>query len=253
MAQYREAREAYAAPLPPNRAAQCKSRARQELASRDALLCEYEAAEVLGHYGVSFSRSRLVASAGEAVQTAAEFGATVALKVQSPQLPHKTEAGALVLSLRDPHAIEQAHATVIANARRHRLDVEIRGVLVQAMAPPGLELIVGVRRDPVFGPLLMVGLGGTLVEVLRDVAWSALPLDASQARQLLTRLRGQALLEGVRGSAPYDSEALIDLMVRVGEFAIDFADEIAEIDLNPVIVHTRGAGLSVVDAWMIRG
>ena len=119
------------------------------------------------------------------------------------------------------------------------------------MAPRGAEVIVGVTRDETFGPLLMVGLGGLFVEVLRDVAFAPAPLTREDARDLLAQLRGGRLLQGVRGEPPADVDALIDLLVAVARFAADHADAIAEIDLNPVIVHPRGQGLSVVDALII--
>ena len=119
------------------------------------------------------------------------------------------------------------------------------------MAPPGVEMIVGVTRDETFGPLLMLGLGGVHVGVLRDVAFAPVPLTPEDARDLLGQFRGARLLEGVRGAPPSDVETLVDLLVAVSCFAADHRDTVAEIDLNPVIVHPRGHGLSVVDALIV--
>ena len=120
------------------------------------------------------------------------------------------------------------------------------------MAPPGREVILGVNRDATWGPLLMVGLGGVLVEALGDVALAPVPLDRAAARALIGRLKGAAVLGAFRGAPPADSEALADLIVRLSQFAADHADAIAEIDLNPVIVHAKGQGVSVVDALIVK-
>jgi hypothetical protein len=125
-------------------------------------------------------------------------------------------------------------------------------VLVQAMAARGVETILGVTRDPDFGPMLMVGLGGIHVEVLKDVAFAPVPLGADDALELLGRLKGAALLDGVRGAKPADKQALAELMAALSRFAADHADTVAEIDLNPVIVHPAGEGLTVVDALIIK-
>jgi len=176
----------------------------------------------------------------------------VALKVQSPDILHKTEAGAVALNLASPEAVRAAYARVLASARHHAPSARIRGVLVQPMAPPGREVIIGIKRDATFGPMLMVGLGGVQVEILKDVALSPVPLGASEARELLARLKGAPLLDAHRGLPAADIDALAELMVRLSHFAADHADAIAEIDLNPVLVHPRGKGVSVVDALIVK-
>jgi len=120
------------------------------------------------------------------------------------------------------------------------------------MAPPGLEMILGIKRDPTFGPLLLVGLGGVNVERFKDVVLAPVPLAPEAARGLLARLKGASLLDAYRGSPPRDVDALVDAMVRLATLAHDFADEIVEIDLNPVIVHAAGEGISVVDALLVK-
>jgi len=141
---------------------------------------------------------------------------------------------------------------VLANARHYAPHARIDGVLVQPMARPGREAILGVNRDPTWGPLLMVGLGGVLVEALGDVALSPVPLDRTGAAALLARLKGAAILGPHRGAPAADTEALIDVIVRLSQFAADHADEVAEIDLNPVIVHEQGYGVSLVDALIVK-
>jgi len=137
-------------------------------------------------------------------------------------------------------------------AQQHAPHARIDGVLVQPMAPPGREVILGVTRDATWGPLLMVGLGGVLVEALGDVALAPVPLDRAAAGAMLGRLKGAAILAPYRGAPAADTDALIDVIVRLSQFAADHADDIAEIDLNPVIVHAKGQGVSIVDALIVK-
>jgi acyl-CoA synthetase (NDP forming) len=235
-------------PTPPATIAETRRR----LAASGRVLCEHEAKEILAAYGVPRPREEMVASAAAASAAAARIGHPVALKVQSPDIPHKTEAGAVALGLATAAKVRQAYRRILGSARAAHPNADVRGVLVQAMAAKGVEVIVGITRDETFGPMLMVGLGGIHVEVLRDVAFAPVPLAREDARDLLGRLRGAPLLDGVRGAPPSDVDALVDLLVAVSRFAADHADSIAEIDLNPVIVHPRGEGVSVVDALIVR-
>jgi acyl-CoA synthetase (NDP forming) len=194
----------------------------------------------------------LAATADEAVAAAQKIGRAVALKVQSPDILHKTEAGAVALNLSGEAAVRDGYRTVLARARAAHPNAKIDGVLVQAMARRGREIILGVTRDPDFGPMLMVGLGGIHVEVLKDVAFAPVPLGHEDALDLIAQLKGAALLEAVRGEPPADREALARLMVALSRFAADHAKTIAEIDLNPVIVHASGEGLTIVDAVIVK-
>ncbi|WP_135467723.1 acetate--CoA ligase family protein [Crenalkalicoccus roseus] len=251
MADYRRFREGLGARLPeptPPPAAGVGERLR----GAGRILCEHEAKELLEAYGVPRPPESLAAGPEEAAAVAARLGFPVALKIQSPEIPHKTEIGGVALNLASAEAVRAACRDMLERARAARPDATIRGVLVQRMAPPGQEIILGVSRDRDFGPMLMVGLGGIHVEVLRDVAFAPAPLGAEEARALLAGLKGAALLKGVRGAPPADVEALVGLMVRLGRFAGDFAEDIEEIDLNPVIVHPAGEGLTVVDALVVR-
>jgi acyl-CoA synthetase (NDP forming) len=170
--------------------------------------------------------------------------------VQSPDIPHKTEAGAVLLDVAMPAAARAGYARVLAAAQRHAPQARILGVLVQPMAPPGREVILGISNDAQWGPMLMVGLGGILVEALDDTALAPVPLDHEQALALIARLKGARLFAAFRGAPAADLDALADLMVNLARFAHDHADAIAEIDLNPVLVHPRG--VSVVDALIVR-
>ena len=194
----------------------------------------------------------LATSADEAAQAAARIGGPVALKVQSPDITHKTEAGGIALGIVGETAVREAYERVLGSAKRAYPEAVIRGVLVQAMAPPGREIILGITRDAGFGPMLMVGLGGIHVEVLRDIAFAPVPIGAEQALALLDQLKGAALLGAVRGAPPADRTALAELIATLSRFAADHAELIEEIDLNPVIVHPQGQGLTVVDALIVK-
>lgn len=254
MADYRALRERFLRPIEvTTKIAVDKAAAGNLLAAAGAALSEWEARHVLAAYGIGAGAlGTLAGSAAEAAAAAEAIGGAVALKVQSPDILHKTEAGALALNLRSAGEVRAAYQRVLDGALRHVPKARILGVLVQPMAPPGREVILGIKRDATFGPQLMVGLGGVAVEALGDVALAPAPLDAGEARELVSRLKGAALLGAHRGSAPADIDALVDLMVRLGQFAADHAATVAEIDLNPVLVHDAGQGVSVVDALIVK-
>jgi acetate---CoA ligase (ADP-forming) len=176
----------------------------------------------------------------------------VALKVQSADIAHKTEAGAIALDLVGDDMVRAAYNKVLGAAKRNAPKALIDGVLVQAMAPSGREVLLGINRDPTWGLLLVVGLGGVLVEVLGGVVHAPVPLDQTAARALIRRLTGAQAFAPFRGMPAADTEALADLIVRLSHFAADHGDDIDAIDLNPVIVHAQGEGVSVVDALIVR-
>jgi acetate---CoA ligase (ADP-forming) len=222
------------------------------LAESGKVLTEVQSKALLAAYGVKRVPEFLATGEDDASEAAMRIGGPVALKVQSPDIAHKTEAGAVALGLVGDAAVRDGYRTVLARAKAAQPDAKIEGVLVQAMAKRGQEMILGVTRDATFGPMLMVGLGGIHVEVLKDVAFVPVPLDAEDALALLDELKGAALLDGVRGAKAADKQALVELMVALSRFAADHADQIGEIDLNPVIVHEAGQGLSVVDALIVK-
>jgi acetate---CoA ligase (ADP-forming) len=222
------------------------------LAAARAVLTEAAAKEMLARYGVPRGPEELVASAEAAGVAAATIGGSVALKAQSPDITHKTEAGAVVLGVTGEAAVRDAYRQVLSCAKAAYPAAQIDGVLVQAMAAPGLEMILGVTRDPDFGPMLMVGLGGIHVEILRDAVFAPVPLGKDDALRLLSELKGAPLLDGARGAPPADRMALAELIATLSRFAADHGDLIEEIDLNPVIVHPEGQGLTVVDALIVK-
>jgi acetate---CoA ligase (ADP-forming) len=225
---------------------------RRALAAAGPVLTEAEAKALLARYGVPRPPEALAATGEEATAAAARIGGPVALKVQSPDITHKTEAGAVALGIAGDAPVREAHERVLANAKAAYSEAHIHGVLVQAMAQPGREIILGITRDANFGLMLMVGLGGIHVEVLRDVAFAPVPIGQQEALAVLDGLKGAALLKGVRGAPPADRAALAELMATLSRFAADHADLIDEIDLNPVIVHPQGQGLTVVDALIVK-
>lgn len=257
MADYRQSREQFlrqnaaeapaAAPAGPCRAV------RAALTDEASVLCEWKARPLLAQYGIGGSGGGILARSAEEAEAAARtISRPVALKVQSPGIPHKTDAGGIALNVTTPLAAHEAFTEIMAAAARFAPDADILGVLVQPMAPPGREVILGIQRDATWGPLLMVGLGGVLVEVLGDVALAPVPLSRKAARALIGRLKGARLLQAHRGTPAADIEALIDTMVALARFAADHADLVAAVDLNPVIVHEQGKGVSIADALILR-
>ncbi|MFY9314067.1 MAG: acetate--CoA ligase family protein, partial [Burkholderiales bacterium] len=195
------------------------------------ILGEREAKAVLGKYGLRSAPERQAKDADAAVKAAAELGYPVVLKADG-EIEHKTEAGAVKLDLRDEAALRAACAAMTAAKQ---------GFLVQAMVKGGVELVVGVKRDPQCGPVVLVGLGGVLVEVLRDTALALAPVGKTEARRMLERLRGFKLLQGYRGAAAADLDAVCEAIARISEFAADHADAVEEIDVNPLLARADGA------------
>jgi len=219
-------------------------------ASKNKALTEREAKAVLACYGVPVTGEKLTQSAAEAVAAATSLGFPVVMKVESPDIPHKTEAGAIRLNLKTADEVKAAFDTVMANARQYNAKAKINGVLVQPMAPSGTEIMVGARIDPLFGPLIVTGLGGVLVELMKDTTLDLAPVTPSEARTMLGKLKGKAALEGFRGSEPVDQDKLADIIVRLSEFTADQQDLIAELDVNPLIC--AGSRIVAVDALIVK-
>lgn len=216
--------------------------------STSATLGEREAKALLARYGIPVVAERLVQSAGEAAAAAEGLGFPVVLKVESPDLLHKTEAGVVRLGLRSAGDVARAHAELLANASR--TGARVLGVLVQPMLAGGVEIVVGARNDAQFGPLVVVGLGGVLVELLKDTAVELAPVTRNEALAMLARLKAQQALDGFRGSPAVDRERLADIIVRASEFAADQAERVGEMDINPLIC--AGDRIAAVDALIVR-
>ena len=216
-----------------------------------AALPEHRAKATLAEHGVMSYHGVLATTAAEAAAIAVKAGCAVAMKVQSAQIWHKTEAGGVALNVQGDADSAAAFEAIIASAKAYAPDAVIDGVLIEPMAAAGVEMLLGIVRDADFGAMLMAGSGGVLVEVMADVCMSPVPVSAGEASRMLDSLAGAKLLSGVRGAPPADRDALIDLMVRLSEFAAAAGDALAELDLNPVIVHANGAGVTVADALII--
>jgi acyl-CoA synthetase (NDP forming) len=218
------------------------------LASSGRVLCEADAKGILAEFGIPRIAEELVQSREAAVRAAERIGFPVALKAQSPDLLHKTEAGAVELGLDTPAAVRSAYDDIMArlpkDARR-----SFRGVLVQKMAASGVEAILGITRDPHLGPMLTIGLGGVLVELMNDFVVAPAPITKARALELVRALRGARIFNGVRGRPPVDIDALAELAAQLSLFAAQH-ESLEEVDLNPVIVHERG--LSIVDALIVQ-
>ena len=193
---------------------------------------------------------QLVTSAKEAVAAAERLGMPVVMKVESPDIPHKTEAGVIRLGLKSAAEVEAAYAAVMANAAKVKPAPKINGVLVQPMVPQGTEMLVGARIDDLFGPMVVVGLGGVNAELMKDVAVALAPVTKQEALDMLAKLKGQAALEGFRGLPKVDRDKLADIIVRLSEFAADQRDVIAELDVNPLICGEKG--IVAVDALIVK-
>jgi acyl-CoA synthetase (NDP forming) len=218
---------------------------------RQGPLGERDAKLFLAAHGLPVTREGAAATADEAAALAGNIGFPVALKVDSPDIPHKTEAGGVRLGLADASAVREAFDAILRDVRRHAPQARIDGVLVQEMVAGGVEALVGTTRDTTFGPVILVGAGGIFVELVRDGRVGILPLGAAGARSLLDGTRLPPLLAGWRGAPACDTDALVDLVVRLGAVASAYRDGIEAIDLNPVIVLPHGLGVRIVDALVL--
>jgi acetyltransferase len=235
--------------IAPQRARDLLSAARQN--GRRALDAA-SARLVLEAYGLRTPKDYLATSPDEAARFAAEIGFPVALKLASPDILHKTEVGGVLLNVSDEAAAREGWQAIVRRARAAHPQADLRGVQVQPMVTGGQEVILGVKRDPVFGPLVMFGLGGVYVEALADVSFRLAPLTQQDAEEMIGEVRSAKLLEGLRGTPPADRAALVEAIVRLGQLAADFP-EIEELDVNPLMVLPAGGGALAVDARIILG
>ncbi|MFO7965758.1 MAG: acetate--CoA ligase family protein [Desulfobacterales bacterium] len=211
-------------------------------------LLEPEAKQLLRSHGAPVIKDSLAASAEEAVEIAGKIDGEVALKIVSPDILHKSDAGGVRLHLKTARQVAGAFGEIIKSAGKYKPDADIRGVLVSPMADPGLEVIIGTKIDDQFGPIIMFGLGGVLVEVLKDVSFRVLPISPRSAKKMMEDIKGAPILNGIRGTAPYDKTNLRKLLLLCSEIMESYP-EIAEMDLNPVVLYHYGA--SIVDARII--
>jgi acyl-CoA synthetase (NDP forming) len=221
------------------------TRARKEHRS---ILLETEAKRILEAYGIPSPPFKLATNAQEAIAFSKDFTGPVAMKVVSPDITHKSDVGGVKLDVKGEKDIETSFNEIISNVRHHNNKAKINGIMISPLIPKGKEVIVGMTRDPQFGPVIMFGLGGIFVEVLKDVAFKIAPLRTSDAINMVKEIKGYPILEGRRGEPPADIDSIVDVLLRVSRISTD-NPEISELDLNPLVVHEKG--VSAVDARMI--
>jgi len=215
-----------------------------------SILPEYASRGLLEAYGVRFPGSALVKTADEAVKAASQFGFPVVLKVASPDISHKTDVGGVAVGLEDAGALRAAWERMQGSLRVRAPTARIDGFEVQQQVPGGKEVLVGLQRDPSFGPIIVYGMGGIYVEALHDVTFRLAPMRPLSAQHMIESVRGYPLLKGVRGEPPSDISALAEVIERVSQLAVD-CPEVAELDLNPLIVRPAGEGVVAVDARVV--
>ena len=202
------------------------------------ILTEHEAKKLLAKYGIPVTKEQIATSADEALAIALHIGTPVAMKISSPDIPHKSDAGGVVLNVKREY-VRATYNKILSRIRKTAPDAGIEGILVQQMAPPGTEVIVGLKKDPQFGHALMFGLGGIFVEVYRDVSFRVIPVEREDALEMISEIKGYPILKGIRGRKPADINAIADVLVAVSEMAEK--ENIIELDINPLIVGERGA------------
>ncbi len=202
------------------------------------VLTEHEAKKLLAKYGVPVTKEQLVSSADEALAIASHIGTPVAMKISSPDIPHKSDVGGVVLNVKREF-VRTTYDELISRAKKAVPDANIEGVLVQQMAPQGQEVIVGLKKDPQFGHALMFGLGGIFVEVYKDVSFRVVPIEKRDALMMISEIKGYSILKGIRGREPADIDAIIDVLMAVSGMAEK--ENIVEFDINPLIVSEKGA------------
>ncbi len=212
---------------------------------------EAEARAVAEAYGLRLPKSKLAATAEEAIAAAAEIGYPVVLKIASPDILHKTDVGGVKVGLHNASDVRDAFDLIIYRATRYVPEARIWGCLVQEMVPmDGIEVLVGMSKDPQFGPLVTFGLGGILVEALKDVTFRVAPFGKQDAEEMLDEIRAHSLLAGVRGRPPADREAMVDTLLRINQLVTDFP-EIVEMDINPLMVYAKGQGAITLDMRLV--
>ncbi len=234
-------------PIKPERCDEQAAEAALKTASGGGWLTSNQAEALLSAYCIQTPGAGLAKDEDDALQLAEKVGYPVVLKLASPDIVHKSDAGGVILNIDGPEELRADYRAMMEHTKAHAADATIEGVHIQKMIPTGVDLIVGMVRDPQFGPLVMVGVGGTQVELTRDVTFDLAPLTAAQAETMLTRTRAGRLLAGFRGAPPADRTAVVEVILRLAQLALDHPN-LAEIEINPLIVMEAGSGAWAVDA-----
>ena len=211
-------------------------------------LLETEAKELLKEYGIPVPDFKLIKSEDEITELAKEINFPIVMKIISPDIIHKTDAGGVKVGIKDETEARLAYQEIIFQAKKYNKKARISGVIAYTMVPQGTEIIIGVMKDPHFGPVIMFGLGGIFVEVLKDISFRILPIEKRDAEEMITEIKGYEILKGIRGEPPRDIQAIEEVLMKVSKLTME-NPEINEIDLNPIFVFEKG--LKVIDARMI--
>jgi acyl-CoA synthetase (NDP forming) len=212
------------------------------------VLLETEAKAICMEYQIPVTTFKLAKSEGEAAEFAGQIGFPAVLKIVSPDIIHKSDAGGVIVNLKNDAEIKNAYAKILASAKKYNPVAKIAGILVQEMAPQSTEVIVGAIKDPQFGQTLMFGLGGIFVEILKDVTFRIAPLTRDDAYEMVTKVKAYPLLTGYRNTPPADLDAIINVLMNTSKLVMD-QPEIKELDLNPIMAYKKG--VKTVDARII--
>ncbi len=211
-------------------------------------LLETEAKELLREYKISVPNFKLIKSEEEIAVLAKEINFPIVMKIISPDIIHKSDAGGVKVGIKDEEEAIAAYQEIIFKAKKYNKNAKILGIIAYHMVPQGTEIIIGMMKDPHFGPVAMFGLGGIFVEILKDISFRILPIEERDAREMITEIKGYEILKGARGNPPRDIQAIKEVLMKVSKLTME-NPEINEIDLNPIFVFEKG--LQVVDARMI--
>ena len=211
-------------------------------------LLETEAKELLREYGIPVPDFKLIKTEDEIDKITEKFSYPLTMKIVSPDILHKSDAGGVKLNIQDEREAKLAYQEIIFNAKKYNKEAKISGIIAYSMIPQETEIIIGMMKDPCFGPTIMFGLGGIFVEILKDISFRILPLEERDAREMITEIKGYEILKGARGEPPRDIQAIEEVLMEVSKLTME-NPEINEIDLNPIFVFEKG--LQLVDARMI--
>lgn len=212
-------------------------------------LLEPESKQLMKEIGVTTTDFQVAKNDKEAIQVAKKIGFPVVMKILSPQIIHKTDAGGVRLNIKSEEETREAFDEIVASAKNYDSKAEIRGVLIEKMVKPSTEIIVGVTRDPTFGPAIMFGLGGIFVELLKDVSFRIAPINKDDALEMIHEIKALPMLQGFRGGPNVKLELIVDILLKISQLTIDYIDDILEIDLNPIFAYDDK--LLTVDARII--
>lgn len=212
------------------------------------ILTEYESKQVLRAYEIPTTVEELASNQEEAAEVASRIGFPVVLKIVSPDITHKSDIGGVKLNIKNVNEVKPAFNAIINSVKQFKPDAKIFGVLVQKMSKPGREVIVGLTKDPQFGAVILFGLGGIFVEVLKDVSFRLPPISREDALEMISEVKGYPILKGIRGELPVDMNALADIIQKVSRMAMDLP-EVSEMDMNPIFAQEKG--VLAVDARIV--